>query len=139
MLLIKRKSAKGIWHVLSLVIAIFTLTISAAAQDSIAFKKYTYAPKKFERKMQRPNVQVLDVRTEAEYKEGHLPNAILIDVNSPEFAEKIEQLDENKTYLIYCRSGKRSEKALKLMHQAGLPNTYHLKGGYLNWKGKTEQ
>ena len=81
-------------------------------------------------------MQVLDVRTEAEYKEGHLPGALLMDVNKPDFKEKVAQLDKSKTYLIYCKLGRRSEKALKILYNAGYKNTYHLKGGYLAWKGQ---
>lgn len=86
--------------------------------------------------MKKENVQVLDVRTEAEYKEGHLPGALLMDVNSPDFKERVVQLDKSKTYLVYCKSGRRSEKALKILYNAGYQNAYHLKGGYLAWKGQ---
>lgn len=130
---------KGISKVLGFTLLALLLTFSSTAQDSLQVKKYTYAPKKFERKMKKKNVQVLDVRTEAEYQQGHLPGAVLIDVNKPDFNEKIAQLDKNKTYFIYCKSGRRSEKALKILHNAGLQSTYHLKGGYLYWKGATAQ
>ena len=135
----KNRFTKVLKVAVSFVFVVWTLSFSAAAQDSLAVKKYTYTPQKFERKMQRRHVQVLDVRTEKEYNEGHRPGALLIDVQQPDFTEKMQQLDKNKTYLIYCRSGRRSEKALKLLHKGGFSKTYHLKGGYLNWKGEKTQ
>ena len=61
--------------------------------------------KKFERKMQRKNVVVLDVRTAEEFAQGHIGNAQLIDVNKENFAQQIQALDKEKTYLAYCKSG----------------------------------
>ena len=133
----KKLRIKEIIKVCYLSLLALLLTFSATAQDSLIVKKHTYAPKKFERKMKKEAVQVLDVRTAEEYKQGHLPGALLMDVNSPDFKEKVAQLDKSKTYLVYCKSGRRSEKALKILYNAGYQNAYHLKGGYLNWKGET--
>lgn len=135
----KNKRSKGILKVLHFFVLFFCMMLTAAAQDSLNIKKHTYSSGKFERKMQKKNVQVLDVRTAAEYAEGHLPNAMLIDVQKPNFKDQIATLDKNKTYLIYCKSGRRSEKALKVLHAAGFKNAYHLKGGYLNWQGEKVQ
>ncbi len=112
------------------------LGLGAIAQDSLNIKKHTYGQKKFERKMKKNYVQVLDVRTKAEFDEGRLPGAILMDVQKDDFKENMKGLDKEKTYLIYCKSGRRSEKALKLMYEAGFTNVYHLKGGYTGWKGE---
>lgn len=135
----KNLNIKGIRKVCQLSMLALLLSFSAAAQDSLHVKKHTYTAKKFERKMKKENVQVLDVRTAAEYGEGHLPGAVLMDINGPDFKEKVAQLDKSKTYLVYCRSGKRSEKALKILYNAGYQKAYHLKGGYLSWKGTTVQ
>src|SRR6266513_411645 len=45
---------------------------------------------------------VLDVRTTREFKAGHIPGALNIDVNSPDFDQKVGGLDKNKTYLVHC-------------------------------------
>lgn len=86
--------------------------------------------------MQRPNVVVLDVRTPEEFKQGHIENAVLIDVNESNFTEKVQSLDRHMTYLLYCRSGKRSEKALNILDSSGFRKAFHLKGGYLEWQKK---
>src|SRR6266568_2910016 len=51
---------------------------------------------------------VLDVRTKKEFEAGHIPGAINIDVNTPDFKEKISKLNKNKTYLVHCAAGGRS-------------------------------
>ena len=123
--------------IFSLLFFLLFLGVGATAQDTLNTIKHTYTQKKFERKMKKNNVQVLDVRTKAEFDEGRLPNATLMDVQKDNFKENIKGLDKEKTYLIYCRSGKRSDKALRLMYQAGFTNVNHLKGGYSGWKGET--
>ena len=63
---------------------------------------------------------LIDVRSPEEFAEGHLEGAININVESPEFGSEIWQLDPDKEYLVYCRSGRRSEIALKQMESMGL-------------------
>lgn len=69
------------------------------------------------------------MRTLREYESGHLENATLIDFNSPDFLHNIKTLDKEKTYLLYCRSGNRSGKALRMMKNEGFKRVYHLEGG----------
>ncbi|MGB3547355.1 MAG: rhodanese-like domain-containing protein [Saprospiraceae bacterium] len=77
------------------------------------------------------DVVILDVRTPAETAEGILPGAIEIDYKAPDFAERIAKLPRDKTYLVYCRSGRRSGRACELMAEEGFENLYNLDGGYL--------
>ena len=81
---------------------------------------------------------VLDVRTPAEYAEGHIPNVLHIDVQSPAFPEKVAELAKDKPYLVYCRSGARSAAASKYMTSLGYDAT-NVKGGILAWKGEVVQ
>ncbi|QWW20722.1 rhodanese-like domain-containing protein [Schaalia sp. 19OD2882] len=62
---------------------------------------------------------LLDVRTPEEFAEGHLEGATNIDVQSPDFADKIAALDKDADYTLYCRSGRRAGQAKALMEQAG--------------------
>ncbi len=82
---------------------------------------------------------VLDVRTEQENSELRIPKSILIDIYKPDFLNKIEKLDKTKTYLIYCRSGRRSYAAYKKMKQLGFERVYNLKSGIIGWNGLVEQ
>ncbi len=82
------------------------------------------------------DVVILDVRSEAEFEDGHIPNAELLNIQDPHgFMEGLSQLDTSKSYFVYCRSGARSAQACMLMKQEGLDTTYNLIGGILEWKG----
>jgi phage shock protein E len=67
----------------------------------------------------QPGTLVLDVRTPEEFLTGHLLQARNLDVTAAEFTQQITQLDYSKTYVVYCRSGKRSSKAIQLLRQQG--------------------
>lgn len=62
---------------------------------------------------------VIDVRTPAEFSSGHVAGAVNIDVESPDFGARIEELDKDDSYLVYCRSGRRSALAAEQMAEAG--------------------
>lgn len=82
------------------------------------------------------NVQILDVRTEEEFGEGNIPNAINIDIyKGQEFLDEVDKIDKSANVYVYCRSGARSAQACALMEQRGFHNTYNLQGGIIEWKG----
>lgn len=72
------------------------------------------------------NLVILDVRTREEYLAGNIPNSINVDVLSQDFKSKIDMLDKNKEYLVYCRSGNRSAIASSIMSTNGFLNIYNL-------------
>jgi rhodanese-related sulfurtransferase len=82
----------------------------------------------------RPDFVLLDVRTPNEYREEHLQGAVPIDFLSPSFQQELERLDRGKTYLVYCRTGNRSGKAVSIMRELRFPNVLHMSGGILKWK-----
>ena len=82
---------------------------------------------------------VLDVRTKGEFQQGHLPNAINIDYNAADFASRIDDLDRNKPYLIYCHAGVRSKAAFQMMQQKGFIQLYNMKGGWAEWSKKGQK
>jgi phage shock protein E len=84
--------------------------------------------------MKQPGTVVLDVRTPAEFAEGHLPQAKNIDFESADFASQIASLDKNAPYAVYCRSGNRSGSALEQMRAAGFTRTYDLADGIVAWQ-----
>jgi rhodanese-related sulfurtransferase len=80
------------------------------------------------------NVVILDVRTPGEHAAGNVPNSTLIDVSAPDFKSKVAGLDKDKTYLVYCRSGRRSVAATDIMtKELGFTNVKNLLGGYLDY------
>ncbi|PFG43382.1 rhodanese-like domain-containing protein [Isoptericola jiangsuensis] len=66
-----------------------------------------------------PDAVVIDVRTPAEYAEGHLEGALNIDVQSADAVARFDELDPTGTYVVYCRSGNRAEAALDLLTTQG--------------------
>ena len=59
-----------------------------------------------------PNIQLVDVRTEEEYRKSRLEHAVLIDINKPEFKQQAERtLRKDHPVAVYCRRGRRSAKA----------------------------
>ena len=81
-----------------------------------------------------PGVKLLDVRTPEEYAEGHIAGAQLLDWNAPGFAEGLAGLDENATWVVYCRSGNRSGQATALMAQEGFTDVNDVAGGIVAWE-----
>jgi len=81
----------------------------------------------------RTNI-VLDVRTPREFKAGHIPGALNLDFNSPDFDKKVSQLDTNKTYLVHCAAGGRSAKACKKMEALGFKELFDLRPGFTGWE-----
>ena len=66
--------------------------------------------------------------------EGYIPGAGNVDFLAEDFKEKIQELDKSKTYLLYCRTGKRTAKAGAAMKAAGFKKVIMLDGGITAWK-----
>ncbi len=75
---------------------------------------------------------LLDVRTEDEFLDGHIPGSINIEIGEMS-DEDIEQLDKEKTYVLYCRSGGRSSRAAQMLEALDFGDVYNLEGGYMEW------
>lgn len=81
---------------------------------------------------------ILDVRTEEEYAQGHIPDAILIpDYEIEERAQEVLK-DKNQLILVYCRSGRRSKLASEILVKLGYTHIYEF-GGIIDWPFDIEQ
>ena len=78
---------------------------------------------------------VVDVRTQEEYAEGHIPGAICIPNESIVDARPAELPDLGQTILVYCRSGRRSKEAAQKLADMGYTNVYEF-GGIIDWSGE---
>ena len=80
---------------------------------------------------------ILDVRTQDEFDETHIPGAILIPHD--EITEKAEDLltDKDQLILVYCRSGRRSKLAAEALVELGYTNIKEF-GGIIDWPYETE-
>lgn len=81
---------------------------------------------------------ILDVRTQAEYDEGHIPGAILIPNTEIEMRAEEELPDKDQLILVYCRSGNRSKKAAQILVELGYSNIKEF-GGIIDWPYEVEQ
>ena len=79
------------------------------------------------------DVQLIDVRTPNEYRNGFIANAENINFKSKNFLSQISKLDKSKPVLLYCSAGGRSAKASIIFDSLGFKEIYDLKGGYLSW------
>jgi Rhodanese-related sulfurtransferase len=127
MFIIDKTMAKKI---LFFIIMIFSFSLCTQKQ---AFVSYT--PAEFEKLLRGDkSVQLVDVRRPEEFSEGHIENAVLINVlDSSTFIIKAEaMLDKQKPVAVYCRSGKRSKDAAKKLSHKGF-KVYDLDTGFLGW------
>ncbi|MDA8099539.1 MAG: rhodanese-like domain-containing protein [Nitrospiraceae bacterium] len=81
---------------------------------------------------QHKGVTLLDVRTDKEYKQGHIPGAIHIPLH--EVGSRAKKIRKDKGIVVYCQSGNRSIWAIKRLMGMGFTNLYNLKDGYRGWK-----
>lgn len=118
------------------------IAIVAAASSMLTFgyaqtttSKSKLSPLGFSEKMKAlPSAPVLDVRTPAEFAEGHLTNALNYDWNGSAFDKQIAGLDKSKPVLVYCRSGSRSAAAAAHMRAIGFTEVYEMDGGFVDWR-----
>lgn len=92
----------------------------------------------FKRKFKASNKPfLLDVRSPQEFKDEKIPNAYNISIIDPNFKTKINNLNKQRPYFLYCQTGARSRKVCRILGKNGFKEVYNLKGGLKNWEGLT--
>jgi rhodanese-related sulfurtransferase len=111
---------------------LFFSIISCRAQPATTVLQ---TPDEFEKNMKAADVQLLDVRTAVEFKNGHIKNALQADwTQRSQFAERVQYVDKNRPVYIYCLVGARSASAAEWMRNNGFKNVVELGGGLNAWK-----
>ena len=87
----------------------------------------------FKEKVDEGRHELLDVRRPDEFYSGHIEGAVNIDFYEPGFQEELGKLDREKSYLVYCRSGNRSEQTMSMMKHLGFKEVYNLAHGIIDW------
>lgn len=83
-----------------------------------------------------PNFVILDVSAPAKFLDEYIENAVNLSYWSAIFGNDLDKLDKNKTYLVYCRAGGNSEKALNMMKELDFKEAYNMLGGINKWKSE---
>lgn len=83
-----------------------------------------------------PDFVLLDVRTPEEFADERLDKAVNLDYYARNFREELSRLDRDKLYLVYCRTGRRSGLALRMMDEQGFKEAYNMIGGIVQWKAE---
>jgi rhodanese-related sulfurtransferase len=124
--------------ILALLICTLPVAPAIAAEQKPAATKHAAVKRvdveEFDKLRANKNNVVLDVRTPKEFKEGHIPGAVNMDVRADDFGERIAKLDKDKTYLVHCAAGVRSANACKKLEGAGFKQLYDLAPGFRGWE-----
>ncbi len=83
---------------------------------------------------ERDELVIIDVSTPKEFKDLHLEGAINVSLLSRFFKTRLDVMNKNKTYMVYCKVGGRSKIAQKLMQKLGFRTVYNIVGGTLLWE-----
>ena len=92
--------------------------------------------KKMSKILDMDSTVLIDVRTADEFNSFRIKNSINIDYYNTSFLDSISSFKEKKNIILYCRSGRRSYYAAKLIQEKGFNNIYNLEGGILQVKKK---
>lgn len=119
-----------------LILAFFLGLMGVSSAQNAAYTSLDN--KDFAKVVKQKKMQVVDVRTTAEFATGHLPKAVNMDVNSKDFDQQIEKLNKKKPVAVYCRSGRRSKVAAGKLADKGF-KVYELDKGIIQWDGEIEK
>ena len=82
------------------------------------------------------NFILLDVREPEEFEICQIEGALLVPLS--EFEDHIDDFDPQREYVVHCKSGQRSLKAIEKMKERGFENCLNLEGGIIGWADKVE-
>ncbi|HOT94319.1 MAG TPA: rhodanese-like domain-containing protein [Methanoregulaceae archaeon] len=91
------------------------------------------SPEECWRAINEGGCRIVDVRTPAEFLEGHLADAVNIDFFAPDFRTRIAALDPGGSFVVYCRRGIRGHKAMEMMREVGFRRVMNIAGGFESW------
>jgi thioredoxin 1 len=109
-------------------------SITASCQEQVNGVQKLTATEFKEKLEATTNQQLVDVRTPAEYNEGHLNNAVNMNISDPAFKTQVTTLDKSKPVYVYCLGGGRSASATAMLKENGFTQVFDMKGGIMAWK-----
>ena len=121
---------------LALVLMIAAAVVPVGAGSRVTDVTVEQAHELIQKQSGKSDFVILDVRTPAEFREGHIEGVVLLDISASEFETRLSALDHAKTYLVYCRTGNRSSRAVQTMERLGFRSIYHMHQGIVGWQQK---
>jgi len=76
---------------------------------------------------------ILDIRTPMEFNASRIEGAINIDFYAKDFVDQLKELDKDKAYFVYCRSGNRTGQSMRIFESLGFREIVHLQRGIVDW------
>ena len=120
------------WINIYLLIVLFVCLTMAFAISGTAI--YLNPAKAYELIQANHAINIIDIRTEDEFKSAHLVNAQNIDYLKPDFEDQINKLNSGGEYIFYCRSGARTQQAMDNLERKQFTKLYILQGGIMSWQ-----
>ena len=120
------------WILMSLILPFLFLVSCAADKGALSYKKISQ--EEAVKMMETGDCLILDVRTEEEYNDGHIPNAVCLPVETIGSEAPAQLPDKDQAILIYCRTGIRAATAAEQLAKLGYTRVYEF-GGIADWKG----
>ena len=120
---------RGLYALLSALACFFLLAAVQVCARDISVKDAAAL-------LQNPpqGLTIVDVRTPAEFREGHIAGAVNMDFFGASFDSQILTLPRDKPVLLYCRTGNRSAGAYDAMEKEGITNILHMNAGITGWQ-----
>lgn len=113
---------------------IFSLSMVMSTLFAFGQNTQKLTPQDFQNKLKEKKSHILlDVRTQAEYLQGHLDKATHLDYYRKDFKEQLNKLDKSKAVFVYCAAGRRSGSTATLLSSLGFKEVYDLAGGIQAW------
>jgi len=123
---------KKIITILSVAFILVSLSASCQSKNDLEIDEFI-------KKIASERYVLVDVRTVEEFKEGYIEGAVNIDYFSTNFSSEISKLGFETSILVYCRSGNRSGKSMKMMYDLGFVEVKHLSCGISGWKAENHK
>lgn len=131
---INRVKMRARFLFLAVAVSIFQLSCSTPKAEQQSSHE-DVSVEVFEEKL-KTDVQLIDVRTAAEYAAGHIAKSHNVDIGSEYWNSEMAKFDKSKPVLVYCKSGGRSADAVEKLVIAGFKTVYNLQGGIMKWQAE---
>jgi rhodanese-related sulfurtransferase len=117
--------------VLALFVIVILLIVSEIQQRLSRVKEAS--PAEATRMLNHENAIMIDMRTDKDYREGHIANAVNLPTGNAEIPATLDKYRE-RPVIVYCQRGQRSTALCNKLSKQGFASVYNLKGGVLAWQ-----